>query len=118
MKAKAKIYKIYYCWHPDFVQHEDGTYHTLKTGRYVVEWDVKFIGNNLCCHHHTAECKTKTLAEKLCNILSRKHEELSAYLLLDDDDISFQNGVFVCENGIYKIIGKSGASKITYQLPA
>lgn len=115
MNQKVKIHKIFYTYHPDFIDHGDGTYETLPTGKYVVEWVIKYIGNNLCCRHHKASCATEELARKLCKILTARHGKDSPYITLPDDDIALQNGDFVRENGVYKIIGKDGETKITYQ---
>lgn len=115
MQTKMKIHKIFYTWHPDFIDHGDGTYETLKTGKWVVEWSIKYIGNNFCCHNHKAVCKTEAQAKKLCKILTARHGKDSPYIILPDDDIALQNGDFVRENGVYKIIGKDGGTKITYQ---
>ena len=118
MSQKLKIHKIFYTYHPDFIDHGDGTYETLPTGKYVVEWVIKYIGNNLCCHHHKASCATEELARKLCNILATRHGSDSAYTILPESDIALRDGDFVMQNGIYQIIGKNDGKRITYQLPA
>lgn len=34
-----KVANVYNCYHPDFIDHGDGTYEILPTGKWVVEWD-------------------------------------------------------------------------------
>lgn len=114
-KIKVRLTKIFYTWHPDFVNHDDGTWEVFNTGRFVVEWDIVHEKDSFHRNHYTADCATEEQAKTLCNILAKKHENLSPWVKLAPDDISLTSGVFVRVGRGGKIIAKTDATKTTVQ---
>lgn len=109
--TRVKVTQVYYTWHPDFIDHGDSTYETLPTGRWVVEWDIKFANNNYRLHHHTAECSTEKLAQKLAYILNKKHGKLESWTTVAQDDICLLSGKFERIKNKYVITALSGAAE-------
>lgn len=103
-KTKIRVTRAYYTWHPDFVDHGDGTYDVGRTGRWIVEWDLKIANNNWVGQHHTAECSTEKLAERLISQLMRWHYKGLPYGEVESNDLVFKNGRFCLFGGHYTIV--------------
>ena len=50
-KREIKVVKAFYLYHPDFINLGDGKYETLKTGRWITEWQVKEKNNPILEHY-------------------------------------------------------------------
>ena len=113
-KTKVRVSCVYYTWHPDFVDHGNGVYDMLETGRWVVEWNVKVGGDRWRFQHFTAECTTEQQAQKLVYLLSKKHNKMCRWAEVSQDDICLKSGIFVNLGRGGDIIAKTAASKTTH----
>ena len=103
-KIKAMVTRTYYTWHPNFIDHGDGTYETVPGGNWVVEWDVKIRSAHWCTYHHRAVCDSEVFAKRLLNVLNRKRNFPKLYGEIDLDDICFKSGRFCLINRRYTIV--------------
>lgn len=117
-KTKVRVSCVYYTWHPDFIDHGNGVYDTLETGRWVVEWNVKIGGDRWRFQHFTADCATETMAKKLVYLLNKKHDRLHPWAEVDQDDLCLKSGVFVNVGRGGDIIAKTVAATTTKQKQA
>lgn len=74
------IQKIFYCFHPDFIQddNEPKGYKVLCTGKWVVEWDrlsrrKEKYHNNVIITHYKKPFTTKPEAENFYNVLMKRY---------------------------------------------
>lgn len=108
---RVRVAHVYYTWHPDFEDHGDGSYETLKTGRWIVEWDAKLNSDRWHFKHCAAECATEKMAQKLTYILNKKHEKEQPWTSVPADDICLSSGKFERINGKYVITAPSDGQK-------
>lgn len=92
---KVKIEKIFYTYHPDFVEDETEPrgYRILDTGNWVVEWDVRVSGT-AGKEHHTARCATEDDARYFVSLLHRNDTEESPWNEVGKDDICLSSCVY------------------------
>ena len=62
-KLMIKLVNPFYTYHPDFVQHDDGTYEELPTGSWVAEWTIQEHGDPIQ-KHYVAKFTTEDDAAK------------------------------------------------------
>lgn len=79
------VKKVFYTYHPDFVQDDTAPngYHTLNTGRWVVEWDVKKYVGNLPHQimHYTREFSTELGAELFVKRVQRGLDKNNSFIV-------------------------------------
>ena len=95
----VKIQKIFYTYHPDFVQddNEPRGYRILETGRWVVEWGVRFGKSGALpsgLYQFTADCDTEEDALQFVSMLRRNQAENSPWSIVPKDDICLSSCIY------------------------
>lgn len=97
-KREIKVVKAFYLYHPDFINLGDGKYETLKTGRWITEWQVK-ERNNPILEHYKATYATEEDAKEALNKISKTggiNGDFVPWEKVDADDPIFTLGKLFC----------------------
>lgn len=100
--SNIKVTKVFYTFHPDFVVDDDGKYTILDTGKYGVEWDIRYSIGNISEHYITF-CDTEEEAKQIQRKIMMKHEETSPWICLPKEDEVFSSGTLVKTTVINKM---------------